>query len=75
MEKKWYDFFAWCGRIGLGALAVFYATVGKTWNLPYTEQIPATLTALAVLINSWLGIDSKKYWAEHNITKADEEDA
>lgn len=69
MDKKVFDLLAKLGRIGLPALSVFYATVGKIWNLPYTEQIPPTITAVAVLLNAWLGLDSKNYWNEHDIVE------
>lgn len=69
MNKKLFDFLARCGRIGLPALAVFYATLGKTWGLPYTEQIPTTIVAFATLLNAWLGIDSKSFWDQHDIVE------
>lgn len=73
MNKKLFDFLAKLGRIGLPALSVFYATVGKIWGLPFTEQIPPTITAFAVLLNAWLGIDSKTYWNEHDIVEINDE--
>lgn len=56
-----YDVLKWIGRIFLPALAVFYGTIGKIWNLPYTEQIPLTITALAVFINAICGISAYNY--------------
>lgn len=57
-----YDVLAWIGRIVLPSLSVLYATLGKIWNLPYTEQIPLTITALDVFLNALLGISSANYY-------------
>lgn len=73
LNKKAYDVLAWLGRIGLPALSVLYAKLGKIWSLPYTEQIPLTITAFAVFINALLGINSKQYFEEHDIVKKEEE--
>lgn len=67
MTNSTYDILAWIGRIVLPALSVFYATLGKIWNLPYTEQIPLTITAIDVLWNALLGITSTKYFADKEI--------
>ena len=74
LSKETYDTLAWLGRIGLPALSVLYATIGKIWNLPFTEQIPLTITALAVFINALLGINSKQFFNEHDIVKIEEDD-
>ena len=65
-----YNTMAWIGRICLPALAVFYGTIGKIWNLPYTEQIPLTLTAMAVLINALLKKASDDYFEKKEIVDA-----
>lgn len=65
-----YNTMAWVGRICLPALAVFYGTIGKIWNLPYTEQIPLTLTAMAVLINALLKKASDDYFEKKEIVDA-----
>lgn len=57
-----YDTLAWIGRIVLPSLSVLYATLGKIWNLPYTEQIPLTITALDVFLNALLGISANNYY-------------
>ena len=65
-----YNTMAWVGRICLPALAVFYGTIGKIWNLPFTEQIPLTLTAMAVLINALLKKASDDYFEKKEIVDA-----
>lgn len=67
MNQKTYDILAWGGRILLPAFSVLYATLGKIWGLPYTAEIPATATALAVFINTCLKVNSDKYFGEHTI--------
>lgn len=70
MNNSTYDILAWIGRIVLPALSVFYATIGKIWSLPFTEQIPLTITAFDVLWNALLGITSTKYFADKEIVPA-----
>jgi len=72
ISNKTYDILAWIGRILLPSLSVLYSTLGKIWNLPYTEQIPLTIMAVDVFLNALLGISSKQYFEEHEvITKND----
>lgn len=63
-ENGTFDVLAWIGRIVLPSLSVLYATLGKIWNLPYTEQIPLTITAVDVFLNALLGISSANYYKE-----------
>ena len=70
LPQNVYDTMAWIGRICLPALAVFYGTIGKIWNLPFTEQIPLTLTAMAVLINALLKKASDDYFDKREIVDA-----
>lgn len=70
LPDKIYNTMAWIGRICLPALAVFYGTVGKIWDLPFTEQIPLTLTAIAVLINALLKKASDDYFEKKEIVDA-----
>lgn len=66
LNSKVYDILAWVGKIVLPALSVLYATLGKIWNLPYTEQIPLTIMALDVFLNALLGISSANYYKDQN---------
>lgn len=65
LSNRTYDILAWIGRIVLPALSVLYATLGKIWGLPFTEQIPLTITALDVFLNALLGISSNNYYKEN----------
>lgn len=57
-----YDTLAWCGRILLPALSVFYGTVGDIWHLPYIQEIPLTIMAVDTLLNALLGISANAYY-------------
>lgn len=70
-SEKWYDRLAWVGRIFLPALSVLYATLGKIWSLPYTEQIPLSITAVDLFLNALLGISSTNYFADKEIVTVD----
>lgn len=64
LNDKTYDILCWVGRIVLPALAVLYTTLGTTWNLPYVEQIPATIMAVDVFLNALLGISANTYYKD-----------
>lgn len=70
MANKTYDTLAWIGRILLPALAVLYTTVGKIWGLPYTAEIPATITAIALFINAILKHNSDVFFEDKEIVKS-----
>lgn len=65
-NNKVYDVLAWIGKIVLPALSVLYATLGEIWHLPYTKEIPLTITALALFLNTILGISSINYYKSIN---------
>lgn len=69
LSNKTYNVLAWIGRYLLPALSVLYATLGKIWNLPYTEQIPLTITAVDVCLNTLLGISSSSYFKQYDIVE------
>ena len=64
LNDKVYDVLAWIGKIVLPSLSVLYGTLGKIWNLPFTEQIPMTIMALDVFLNSLLGISTVSYYKD-----------
>lgn len=61
---KWYDVLKIIGNIVLPAIAALYGTLSGIWGLPYSEQIVATVSAIAVFLNTLLKISSDKYWKE-----------
>lgn len=50
--------------------ATFVLTVGKLWNIPYSEQIAGTMTALATLISFVINNASKVYFSDKEIVEA-----
>ncbi len=66
LSNNTYDILKKIALYVLPALATLVLTVGKVWNIPYTEQIAATITAIDTALGTILGISSKKYWDEEN---------
>lgn len=64
LSNEAYDVLAFIGRVVLPALSVLYATLGEIWHLPFTKEIPLTITALDLFLNSLLGISSNTYYKE-----------
>ena len=64
MSNNTYDILKKVALIILPALATLWLTVGKIWNLPYTTEIGATVTAVAVFLGACLEVSSKNYWTE-----------
>lgn len=62
LSNKTYDVLAFIGRVVLPALSVLYATLGEIWRLPFTKEIPLTITAIDLFLNSLLGISSNNYY-------------
>ena len=58
-----YKFLKWLALLALPGLATFYGIVGKTWDLPYTAEIVTTVSALATLVGTLIGI------SQYNINK------
>lgn len=61
MSNSTYDVIKWAVMVVLPALATFYAAIGKIWGLPYTTEIPSTLTALSTLLGACAMISSANY--------------
>lgn len=61
MSNKVYDVLKFIALIVLPALATFYAVLAGIWNLPYAEQIPATIMAIDTFLGALLGVSSSKY--------------
>ena len=64
MKNETYDILKKVALIFLPALATLWLTVGKIWNLPYTTEIGATVTAIAVFLGACLEVFSKNYYEE-----------
>lgn len=60
MSNKQYDILKFIALF-IGPLVVFFTSLSKIWNIPYGEQICATLAALEVLIGSIVVVANKLY--------------
>lgn len=56
-----YDKLKWIAQILLPALGTLYFALAKVWNLPYSEQVVGTITAVDTFLGVLLGISSKNY--------------
>ncbi len=61
MNNNVYDVLKWIALILLPALATFYSAIAAVWNLPYTEQVVGTITAVDTLLGTLLKISSDNY--------------
>jgi len=66
-----YDKLKWIAQILLPALATLYFSFSKVWNLPYSEQIVGTISAIDVFLGAILQISSKNYEDEQKILGKD----
>lgn len=64
LSNNTYDILKKIALIILPALATLWLTLGKIWGLPYTTEIGATITAVAVFLGACLEISSKNYYLE-----------
>ena len=64
LSNNTYDILKKIALIILPALATLWLTLGKIWSLPYTTEIGATITAVAVFLGACLEISSKNYWSD-----------
>lgn len=58
LPNRLYDILKYVAMIFIPALVVLVLTVGKIWNLPYYDNIGATISAIGVFIGSLLGLSS-----------------
>ena len=62
LTDKWYDILKWCSSICLPALSTFIVVISKIWGWPELgSMIAQTITAVAVLLGSLLGVSSLRY--------------
>lgn len=61
MSNKVYDILKWIAQILLPALATLYFGIAKIWNLPYSEEIVGTITAVDLFLGALLGISTIQY--------------
>lgn len=70
LSNNAYDLLKFMGTILLPALAVFYTSVATIWGLPFGDEIPKTIMAIDLLLNTCLGLSTANYYKE--LAKAEE---
>lgn len=70
-----YDKLKWVAQYFLPALVTLWMSLAKTWGLPYTVEIGATLSAIDLFLGVLLGISKASYAGEGTLTvNADDPD-
>lgn len=59
MSSKWYDFLKWVALVLLPGLAALYFALGQIWNLPASEQVVGTITAIDTFLGLLINKTSK----------------
>ena len=60
-NNRVYDCLKWIAQILLPALATLYFAIAKIWNLPFSEEIVGTITAVDLFLGALLGISTIQY--------------
>lgn len=61
ISNRMYDVLKWVAILFLPALAILIRTVFVIWNIPYGDQISATIIALQVFLGAILGVSTLNY--------------
>lgn len=61
ISNRMYDVLKWVAILFLPALAILIRTVFAIWNIPYGDQISATIIALQMFLGAILGISTLNY--------------
>lgn len=64
INDKVYDILKWVAMLFLPALAILVKTVFLIWNIPYGEEISATIVAVNAFLGAILGISNGIYKAK-----------
>ena len=73
LKNRTYDILKFIALKVLPALATLILALGAIWNLPYSEAIAATITAIDTFLGAILGISSKEYAKEQKEGAENEE--
>lgn len=65
LSNRVFDILKWIAILFLPALAILIRTVFAIWNIPYGEQISATIIALQVFLGAILGVSTLNYNKEN----------
>ena len=70
LPNKVYDILKYLTIIVLPAIGALYTGLAQIWELPYADQIPATITVICTFLGAILCIST----AQYNNGDVDEED-
>ena len=71
MSNRTYDILKWIAQILIPALGTLYFALAEIWNLPYSEQVVGTLTAIDAFLGVLLGISTIQYNKKNNLNWGD----
>ena len=60
-SNRTFDILKWIAMFFLPALAILVKTVFAIWNIPYGEEISATIVAINAFLGACLGISTINY--------------
>ena len=61
MSNKWYDRLKWVAILGLPALATAIRVIFALWDIPHADAVAGTITAIAAMLGTWLGVSNIQY--------------
>ena len=61
LPNKVYDVLKWIVIIVLPAIGAAYTGLSQIWTLPYSSQIPATITVICTFLGAVLCISTAEY--------------
>lgn len=61
LSNKMYDWLKWIAMYFLPAIGTLYFALAGIWNLPYSEQVVGTITAVNTFLGVILGISTSQY--------------
>lgn len=62
LSNKTFDFLKWMAMFFLPALATLVKVIFTIWNLPYGNEISATIVAVNTFLGAILGISNMAYY-------------
>ena len=62
LTDRTYDILKWIDLIALPALGTAYGALSQIWNLPFPDEIPATIMVICTLLGALLGVSSATYY-------------
>ena len=61
ISNKLYDVLKWIDLVALPAISSLYFAIAKIWNLPYAAEVVGTISVIATLLGTFLGISTSTY--------------